>query len=114
MMPYKNSSFKWQSMLVTVFCSDPCYENPQSIQPNDWSRGDDDWQNHLNADSATVLRALQIHKMKKQVLTMDLRAAAYQMYGSNALNRAKYYYHNKLNQSAVLGIYSVSSLYWRR
>ncbi|MBQ9501475.1 MAG: type II secretion system protein [Lentisphaeria bacterium] len=108
---YKQGQVKKPSMLVTVFCSEPCKETPASAQPNCYVRGDCQWEVHLNPEGNTaVSRSFALHQMKCNILTMDGRVDAYPMALDKASNMSRYFYKIWSNPGGQLGVYTTYCL----
>ena len=104
--PYKQGMIKNPTMTVAALCSDPCYPNPSSAQPNCWSRGDCKYETHINPEyqNGTLLPALQRHGMKINVVTLDGRAQAYMVTAVKETNWQRYAYNPETYPNAELGI----------
>jgi prepilin-type N-terminal cleavage/methylation domain-containing protein len=104
--PYKLGKIKSPSKGVATFCSDPCYANPSTTQPNCWSRGDCQWQNHINPDfqGGALIPTFQRHGMKMNVVTLDGRSAAYMVTLNQDTNRAELDYQMTNYPLAKLGV----------
>ena len=107
---YKQGKVPKPSMLVTAFCSDPCKDNPASVQPNCFVRGDCQWENHLNPESNAVVKSFQMHRMNSNILTMDGRVDAYPMSMDKAANMSRYFYKIWSNPGGILGVYTTYCL----
>ena len=106
--PYKNSRCRVQSKLVTIYCSEPC--GAPSAYPPEYTSGHGDWQTHINPDDPYMLKAMGLHGMKKNVLTMNGSAKAYQMTGDNESNRQRYYWKKDTYVNAILGTWQANML----
>ena len=98
---------RYDSMIVTVFCSDSLYLNPgDSIQPSEWARGEGYWVSHLDTENNayTAMKGiLAMHNMQKMVMTADGRADSYPMTWVKETNRYRYYYTDSSRPLATLG-----------
>ena len=103
--PYKAGMIKSPSKGVAAFCSDPCYNNPASVRPNCWGRGDCRWLLHVNptVNGAAMVKTFERHGMKMNIITVDGRAAAYQMFLDEAQNNNLYLYDAVERPNAKLG-----------
>jgi hypothetical protein len=104
--PYKLGKIKSPSKGVATFCSDPCYANPSTSQPNCWSRGDCQWRNHINPDyqGGALIPTFQRHGMKMNVVTLDGRSAAYQVTLNKDANQAELDWDSATRPTAKLVI----------
>ena len=104
--PYKQGKIKSPTKAVAALCSDPCYPNPASIGPNCWSRGDCQFEVHINPEfqGGAMIPTYERHGMKINVITLDGRAQAYMITADKATNTARYNYHVTNYPAAQLGL----------
>ena len=103
--PYKQGMVKSPTKTVAAFCSDPCYPNPATAKPNCWTRGDCQYEHHIEPDfqGGALIPTFARHGMKLNVVTLDGRAQAYMVTTDQTANAAMLNYHSVNRPNARLG-----------